>query len=144
MLSTVLLGHWPAQGSSHPARSRKVNTQPHPYSNTLFTRSKNYLDCDLDCNLDHDPEDVPIYTGQSLFNTTKRITLFFIVQSLLHRNPLSIWIKIIYIAIHIECLHKTKFLDPDRYLDCDLNNFALCKQGRSLLTHISASFLYSK
>ena len=33
--------------------------------NTLFTRSQNYLDY----NLDHDPEDVPVYMGQSFFNT---------------------------------------------------------------------------
>ena len=64
-----------------------------------FTRSKNYLDRDLDCNLycdlDHDPEDEPIYTGHSLFTTTKHITLFFIAQSLLHPILLNIWIKII-------------------------------------------------
>ena len=38
------------------------------------------------------PEDVPIYTGYSLFHTTKRITLLFIVQSLLNCNPPNIWI----------------------------------------------------
>ena len=52
-------------------------------SYTLFTRSKNYLDRyldrNLDTNLDCDPEDAPIYTGDSLFNTTKCITLLFIV-----------------------------------------------------------------
>ena len=57
---------------------------------TTFIWSKKYLDHDLDRNLDyeldHDPEDVSIYTGYSLFNT-KRITLLFIVQSLLPRNP---------------------------------------------------------
>ena len=56
---------------------------------TPFTRSKNHLDC----NLDRDPEDVPVYTGHLLFNTTKRITLLFTVQSLLHRNPPNIWIN---------------------------------------------------
>ena len=55
----------------------------------------NYLDRDLDSNLERDPEDVPVYMGHSLFNTTKRITLLFIVQSLSHRNPPNIWIKII-------------------------------------------------
>ena len=45
--------------------------------------------------LDRDPEDVPAYTGHSLLNTTKCITLFFIVQSLLHRDPPNIWIRII-------------------------------------------------
>ena len=73
------------------------------------------LDRNLDCDLDRDPEDVPVYTGHSLIHTTKRITLFFIVQSLLHPNPPNIWIKI----IQIKCLHRTKFCDPD--------NFALCK-----------------
>ena len=48
-----------------------------------FTRSKNYLDRYLDRNLDsdvdRDNEDVPVYTGHSLFNTTKPITLLSIV-----------------------------------------------------------------
>ena len=65
---------------------------------TPFTQSKNYLDRDLDsnldCNLDRDPEVVPVYTGHSLFNTTKRITLLFIVQTLLHRNLDNIRIKV--------------------------------------------------
>ena len=35
------------------------------------------------------------------------------------------------IAIRIECLHmyRTKFIDPDRDLDCDPDDFATCKQG---------------
>ena len=61
-----------------------IFTRPETY--TPFTRSKNLLDRDLDCNqdcdLDRDPEDVPVYTEHSLINTTKRITLLFIVQSL--------------------------------------------------------------
>ena len=60
------------------------------------------------------------YMRHSLFNTTKRIALWFIVQSLLHRNPLNIWVKIIQIAIHIKSLHGTKFRDPD--------HFPLCKR----------------
>ena len=74
-------------------------------------------------------EDVPVYTGHSLFNTTMRITLLFIVQSLFHRNPPNIWIKITKIMIQIERLHRTKFLDPDNDLVRNLNSFALCKQG---------------
>ena len=68
-------------------------------TNTPFTQSKNYLDRDLDsnldCNLDRDPEVVPVYTGHLLFNTTKRITLLFIVQTLLDRNLNNIGIKVI-------------------------------------------------
>ena len=64
-------------------------------SNTPFTRSTNYLDRDLDSNLDRDPEVVPVYTGYSVFKTTKRITLLFIVQTLLHRNLDNIGIKVI-------------------------------------------------
>ena len=78
-------------------------------SYTPFTLSKNYpdhdLDSNLDCDLDCDPEDVPVYTGHPLFNTTKRITLLFVVQSLLHCNPSNISIEIIQI--------RTIFLDPD-------------------------------
>ena len=44
----------------------------------------------------------------------------------LHRNPPNICIKIILIAIQIECLHRTKFIDPDRNLDSELDNFAPC------------------
>ena len=51
---------------------------------TPFTRSKHYLD--RFCNLERDPEVVPVYTGHSLFNTTKRITLLLIVQTMLQRN----------------------------------------------------------
>ena len=65
---------------------------------TPLTRSKTYLDPDLDYSLDSDldrvPDDVPVYTGHSLCNTTTRIALLFIVQSLLHRNPPNIWIKV--------------------------------------------------
>ena len=68
---------------------------------------QNYLDRNLDCN----PKDVPVYTGHSLFNTTKRITLLFIVQSFLHCYPPNIWIEISQIAIQIECLQGTKFHD---------------------------------
>ena len=64
-------------------------------SNTPFTRRKNYLNRDLDSNLDCDPEVVPVYTGHSLFNTTKRITLLLIVQTLLHRNQNNIEITFI-------------------------------------------------
>ena len=46
-----------------------------------------YLDCDevsdLDGHLDHDPDDVPVYAGHSLFN----ITIVFIVQSLFDGPP---------------------------------------------------------
>ena len=64
-----------------------------------------------------------------MFNTAKRITLFFIVQSLLHRNPPNIWSTIIHNAIQIECLYRTQFFDLDRYLDCDLDKFSPCKRG---------------
>ena len=63
--------------------------------------------------------------GTFIFNTTKRITLLFIVQSLLNRNPPSIGIKIIRIVIQIECLHGTKFLDPNQDLDCNLDKLGI-------------------
>ena len=68
-------------------------------SYTPFTWNKNCLYCDLDCNMDSDldrnPEVVPVNLGHSLFNTTKRIILLFIVQSLLLRKPPYVWIKIL-------------------------------------------------
>ena len=39
-------------------------------SYTLFTQSRNYLDCDLDRN----PENVSVYKGHSLFNTQDKIS----------------------------------------------------------------------
>ena len=85
-----------------------------------YTRSKN----DLEDGLDGDAEDVPVNTGHSLLDTTNRITLLFIVQSLLHHNPPNIWIKI----IQIECFHRRKFLDTDR--DGYLDNSAPCKRSK--------------
>ena len=35
------------------------------------------------------------------------------------------------IAIQIECLHGTNFLDPDSDLDCDPYNFPSCKRSNS-------------
>ena len=52
---------------------------------TPFTQSKNYLDCNLDC----DPEDVPVYTGHPLFNTTKLIMLLFIVYCYIEIHLIS-------------------------------------------------------
>ena len=54
--------------------------------------------------------------------------MLFIDQSLLHHNPPNIWIKITQIEIQIECLHGTKFLNPDCNLDLDPHNFNQCKQ----------------
>ena len=60
----------------------------------LFTQRKNYLDHDPDCNLDADLDHNPEMYSFTRFNTTKHITLLFIVQSLLHRNPPNILIKL--------------------------------------------------
>ena len=99
-------------------------------TSALFMWSNIFLERDLDNNLNCDlyriPEDVPVYMGHSSFNTTKCI-IFFIVQSLLHRNPPNIWIKIIKIMIQFTCLHRTKLIDPYRNLDRNPDNFALYK-----------------
>ena len=67
-------------------------------------------------------EDVPLYTGHSLFNTTKCITLF-IVPSLLHCNPASILIKSSR-SLSRSSVSQEKFHDLDRCVA----NFALCKR----------------
>ena len=64
----------------------------------------------------------------------QQITVLFIVQSLLHRYPPNIWIKIIQIVIQIKCLHGT-FYDLDWDLDGDPDNCAQCKQGISKPYH---------
>ena len=43
-----------------------------------------------------------IYTVHSLFNTTNRFILLFIVQSLLHRRPLNIWNNILSILAFLD------------------------------------------
>ena len=65
--------------------------------NPVYTK-QNYLDRNLDCYLG---EEAPVYTGRSLFNITKIVTLLFVVQSLLYRNSPNMWIEI----IQIEFLH---------------------------------------
>ena len=55
------------------------------FSFTPFARSKQMYH-NLDCDLDRNAEDVPIYMGHSLFNTAKPKILLLIVQILLHRN----------------------------------------------------------
>ena len=101
-------------------------------------QEQNYLDHNIDCNLDYhldsNPEDASVYIGHLLFNLTKSIMIVFIVQSLcdgpdIAIHPASIWIKIIQIEIKIKCLHWTKLIDPDGDLDCNPDNFALCKLG---------------
>ena len=101
---------------------------------TLFTRSKNYLDRDVDskvdCNLDRDPEGVPVYSEHSLIIVQHNKAHHIVVHcSVIVTSQSIIWIKIILITIQIECLHGTKFLDPDSDLDCDLDNFGPCKRG---------------
>ena len=57
--------------------------------NTKSIRIKNYLDLnELQSGLQSGsrPRAVHVSARHTLFNTTKRITLLFIVQSLLHRN----------------------------------------------------------
>ena len=89
------------------------------------------LDPNLDCNLDRNPEDVPIYTKQSLcsIQSTKRITLLFIVSS----QSTNIWIKMIQIVIQIKCSHGIRFIDPDCDLDYDPDHFPLCKQVNRMM-----------
>ena len=45
--------------------------------------------------------------------------------------------------IQIECLQGTKFLNPDRYLDRDLDHFAPCKQGIGFLFNLLPHSLYT-
>ena len=102
-ISLRILSEWiKIKPMTLPSNYDNDNNGLRTISNTPFTRSKNYLDRDLDSNLDSDldsdPEDVPIYTRHSLFNTTKRIALLFIAQSLLHLNLSNIWI--ILLRVH--------------------------------------------
>ena len=80
-------GQWQKGHGTYKIKGKVTNLW---FTYTSFTRTKIIQIRDLysylDCYLDHDPEVVPIYTGHSLFNTTKCITLFFIVQTMLNRN----------------------------------------------------------
>ena len=55
---------------------------------------------------------------------------FFCETEPRHRDPSNIWIRMIQIAIQIECLHETKCFDPD--LDRNPNNFAPCKHNMTV------------
>ena len=91
--------------------------------------------CYLDCDLDSDLEDAPVYMGHSLFNITKIVILLLIVDCNLSNN----FIKITQIAIQIECLHKAKFLDPDHNLGHDQGNLSPCNRGICVF----ANFIYT-
>ena len=83
---------------------------------TLFTWSNKYLNCDLDL----DSDDLPVYMGHPLFNTTKRITLF---------SPC-------YIAIHLISalkLSRTSVYTGPNFsiqiaIKTPLDNFTLCNR----------------
>ena len=82
----------------------------------LYTQP-NYLDCDL-----HDTSSL----HRTLIEYNKPL---HIVQSL-HCNLLNIEIEIIKIAIQIECLHVTTFLDSKHDLNDDPDDFAPSKRGK--------------
>ena len=69
----VIMGNEPSSEMLTSQSKKPGMNQTQVMPNTPFTRSKNYLDRYLDCNLDRDPEVVPVYTGHSLFNTTNII-----------------------------------------------------------------------
>ena len=52
------------------------------YTSNLKLTDQNYLDCDLDPYLVHNSEDASIYTGHSLIDITKSVTIVSNVQSL--------------------------------------------------------------
>ena len=82
-----------------------------------------------------------VYNNQQQLTTCRLCSFqedFVVLQSLLRNNGnqgqqaiihCNIWIKIIQVAIQIECLHGMEFLDPDDDLYCDLNNFPPRKSG---------------
>ena len=84
---------------------------------TMVLCIKSDLDRDLDHNLDR---------VQKMYPFTQDIYCS-IQQSVSH---CCLLLSHCYNAIHIECLHGTKFLDPDHDLDCDPDNFASYKTHR--------------
>ena len=60
------------------------NTFPEPLNPVYM--EQNYLDRNRDAN----PEAAPVYTGHSLFNITKNVTIVFIVQSLFDDPEITI------------------------------------------------------
>ena len=100
--------------------TQKVTTNHISY--TPIYIEQNYLDRDLDyINLDRSPKDAS-FTLDFHCSIDKVRHIYVIVQSLFvdpDCNPSNMWIEIFQIAILIECLQETKFLDPDRNLDRD-------------------------
>ena len=100
-------------------RDHHVNRpQMYAHSYAPFTRSKN----DLDRIPDHDQEGVLVYTGHSLFKTTKRITTLFICYISIH---LISGLKLSRLRSR-SSLHWANLLDPD--IDENLDNYALCRR----------------
>ena len=65
--------------------------KPHQISiNYPIYMEQNNLDRYLDCYMDQDPEDAPVYMGHSLFNITKGTMIVFIVQSLFDGPEIAI------------------------------------------------------
>ena len=102
---------------------KDISPQQHVRLYPVYTE-QNYLDRNLDWNLDRDPDDASVYTGHELFNITKIVTLLVIVQSLLHSNPPNILIKIILIT-------RVKILHQGHNLGRDPENYALCKPANT-------------
>ena len=48
------------------------------------------MDCNLECDLDRDPDEAPVYAGHSLFNMTKSVTVFIIDQILFDGPEIAI------------------------------------------------------
>ena len=87
VLRTRKLAHWMKLCNNQsviflPALRRSIRVLHNADSNTPVTQGKNdldrYLEHNLDSDLDCDPEDVPVYTGHSSFNTS-HYTLLYIV-----------------------------------------------------------------
>ena len=119
LITCVAYSKAKGKGQGSTSARELARWQHSQHAPTLFYNEQNYLDRDLDdIYLDN------IYMGHSLFNTTKRVTLLFIVT-----KQSTLYLDYSYPhVIQIECLHGTKFLDPDRDVVCDPDNLA-CKRA---------------
>ena len=63
------------QNQNNGKPGRKLSYPPSLLDLYPVYTEQNYLDRNLDQNLDRNPEDAPFYTGHSLLNITKIITL---------------------------------------------------------------------
>ena len=98
---------------------------------TLFTRSKNYLDRDLDCNQDSNPDDVPVLIHGTFIVQYNKAHYIVVNCSVIVTSQSTEYLDLNYLDRDPDgsVYKRQKYIHPDRKLDGDLDNFSPSKRG---------------